>query len=146
MDKSKSHEEEIPIEGGAPILIRPDRYEAQVIRLQRIRRFKRQILLVQFKIVTIGPYQGIELDGWLPLGDDGRAGKHSKLVRWIQNITPEARWDKVRLKTFREHLLVVEVGTVEHDYDQKLLSPGQRYSVVREIVGSVGRIDGSPQR
>lgn len=136
-----SSEDEIPIDGGAPVRIPPGQYDAIVLWHRRVMRFKRLIISFRFKIMTIGPYQGTELDAWVALGENGKAGKGSKLVRWFQAIAePDSRWDKVRLKTFREYLLLVEVETVERDHHQKQLPTAQYYSVVRNVVGTVGRL------
>jgi hypothetical protein len=134
-------EDELLIDGGPPILIPPGDYDAKVFRIYRSSKFKRNSLQMRFEIVSMdSQVNGVVLDAWLPLGDAGKPGKGSKIVRWYLTLDQWARKDRVSLKAFRNRLLRVTVRTVERDYRQKPLSKALLYSVVDEVLGTVALI------
>lgn len=133
-------DDEILIDGGAPARIPEGMYDAVVTRIRKETHFHRQVLNMRFRIVGVGPYEKTELDGWFPLGEGGKIKPRSKLVRSYQAIGDWARPDRVRFKTFKEHLLQVRVQTVQQDQHQRPLLECQQYSVVAEVVGTQGKL------
>ncbi len=130
-------DDELAIEGGAPILIPEGEYDAKVIRTHKLTKFNRLMLQMRFEVVSMDQFNGTVLEAWLPLGDGGKLGKGSKLVRWYLTLEEWGRKDRVSLKAFRHRLLRVAVRTVAKDYRQKSLPQTLQYSVVEDVLGSV---------
>ena len=130
-------DDELAIEGGAPILIPEGEYDAKVIRTHKLTKFNRLMLQMRFEIVSMDQFNGTVLEAWLPLGDGGKLGRGSKLVRWYLTLEEWGRKDRVSLKAFRHRLLRVAVRTVAKDYRQKSLPQTLQYSVVEDVLGSV---------
>jgi hypothetical protein len=131
----------VEVDGDLPILIPAGGYDAEAIRLQRVNRFKRQRMQIRFRIVGLGPYQGAELDGWVPLNDSGALQRGSKGVRWYQALElPACGRRRVPLSALTKYLLRVRVRTVKHDSKQRPLQSSQWYSVVDEVLGQNGQL------
>jgi hypothetical protein len=134
-------DEELVIEGGLPVLIPPGEYDAKVIKIHKLTKFNRPVMQMRFQIVSMDKFNGTVLEAWLPLGDGGKLGKGSKLVRWYLTLEEWGRKDRVILKAFRSRLLRVTVRTVEKDHRQKPLPKTLQYSVVDDLLGSVALLE-----
>ena len=133
-------DDELIIEDGGPVLIPPSEYDAIVTGYRKLRKFDRLMLQMRFRIMTIGPHHGKELDAYLPLCEGGRIARASKLARWYQALEDGRRHDRVRLKAFTERMLRVSVRTVQKDHRQRSLPKCQWYSVVDEVLGTVAKL------
>jgi hypothetical protein len=135
-------DDEIVIDGGMPILIPEDEYDAECCFCGRVVRFYRPTLLMRFRIVGLTPHKGSVLEAWFPLGPSGKPGRGSKLVRMYRLIASDQRSDRISLKFFRESLWRIAVRTVRKDREQKPLPPTLWHSVVDSILGRIGPIGG----
>jgi hypothetical protein len=135
-------DDEIPIEGGERKRVTPGGYHARVTEIRKVERFNRRLVHFRFSLCEMGPNNGIQLDGFVPLGEGKKVGRDSKLARWnrILSAYSKDRADRVSFRRFKEYLLEVEVRTVERDHQQRPLAECNRYEVVDQIVGVVGKL------
>jgi hypothetical protein len=135
-------DDEIPIEGGERKRVTPGSYHARVTEIKKVERFNRRHLHFRFSLCEMGPNDGVHLDGFVPLGEGRKVGRDSKLDRWNRILSEysKGRADRVSLRRFRDFLFDVEVRTVERDYQQRPLSECNRYEVVDQIIGVVGKL------
>ena len=135
-------DDDIPIEGGERRRVKPGTYAAKVLEVKRQERYNRRLLHFRFSLVELGPNEGIRLDAFVPLGDGGNVRRESKLARWSRILSDfsKDRPDRVSLRRFREFLFAVEVRTVERDHQQRPLAECNRYEIVDQIIGVVGRL------
>jgi len=129
-----------------PPLIAEGDYEAIVLSCRRGRRFRRDLLAFQFRIVSQGPAFGVVLPGYCNL-DSGRGRSRqlparSKLTSWLRRISvfaPEVSCKRVQLTIFGKFQFKVRVATsrghVEHP-----LPVNEHYSQVVDLIEVVGRI------
>jgi hypothetical protein len=133
-------EDELAIDGGLPILIPPGEYDARIIGIHKLRKFNRTMFQIRFEIVSMDKFNGTRLEAWLPVGNEGRLAKGSKLVRWYLTLEEWGRKDRVSLRAFQNRLLRVRVRTVEIDYRQVPLPKSRQYSVVDDLLANIGQV------
>lgn len=139
-------DDELEIEGGAPLLIPEGEYDAKVLSAKKARKFNRPVIHFRFQIVSMGEFNGTPLDGWTSLEKGGKPAKGSKLVRWYLSLEDWARKDRVSLKPFYHRLLKVTVRTVKADRNQKPLPSHLYYSVVDDVIGTVALLGSGPRK
>lgn len=138
--------DEIVIDGPDWPLIPDGEYAVAYIHHETALVFNTPKIFIHFKIIDIGPYQGIRLyRAYRARELIGRPGKNGrfKLSRrselyialcWLYQAR-KMRPDRITLRDLKQLILKVSVRTVKKDYKQRLLPDSLHYSVVSEIKG-----------
>lgn len=126
-------------------LVESGQYEAHCVSCRKEKRFRRDVLVLKFKITSQCQYFGTILDAYINLdfgrGTSRKAPPRSKLASWLRVI---ARFDpvvdtaKFRLSTFGNYLFVVKVETSEEDSTQSACEPCSRVTQILDVIGRVG--------
>lgn len=126
-------------------LVEPGEYEAHCVSCRKERRFRREVLLLKFKITNQCPHFGTILDAYINLdfgrGNSRKAPTRSKLASWLRVIArfdPSVDTAKFRLSTFGNYLFVVKVETSEEDSTQSACEPCSRVTQILDVVGRLG--------
>lgn len=129
-----------------PLITEGD-YDAIVLSCRKQRRFKRDLLTFQFRIVTQGAAFGVVLQGYcnldFGLGRGRKLPARSKLAVWLRRINafaPEVSHKRIHLRIFGTFQFLVHVGTSRGIDEQHPLPNDESYSQVTDIVEVIGRI------
>lgn len=127
-------------------LVEPGEYEAVCVSCRKERRFKRDVLVLKFKMSSQCRYFGTILDAYINLdfgkGATRKAPPRSKLAAWIRAIAkfdPAINVARFKVSTFADYLFLVLVETSSENSSQSACEPCSR---VTQIVGVVGRLGG----
>ena len=126
-------------------IVESGEYEAVCVSCRKEKRFKRDVLLLKFKITTQCQHFGTLLDAFINLdfgrGNSRKAPPRSKLASWLRVI---ARFDpavdiaRFRLSTFGNYLFVVKVETSKKDSTQSACEPCSRVTQIVEVIARLG--------
>lgn len=125
-----------------PPLVPPGEYDAIIETAKRVERFKRHMLELSFRLVTMGPAFNVRMKGYCSVPKKkGRIPAGSKLAGWMRLLAAftGGSSSKVALRSFKEYWFRVKVETVTKNYDQQPLRPTDQYSSVVDIVSVVGK-------
>jgi hypothetical protein len=140
--KTSSDDLELMVDGPLPVLIPDGHYDATVTDVHKVVRFGRLMLDFSFRLAT-DPYVGVELPGFAVLRRNGTISPNSKICRWwvvVAQFEQLARRDRIALRSFKGLLFQVQVEAVRRDHQHRPLVKEHHHSVVRQIVGVVGKI------
>lgn len=128
-----------------PLIAEGD-YEAIVLSCRRGRRFRRDLLDFQFRIVSPGAAFGVVLPSYCNLdfvrGRTRQLPAQSKLASWLRRINafaPEVSCKRVRLTIFGKFQFKVRVATSRGHLEHPLPAD-EHYSQVVDLIEVVGRI------
>lgn len=128
-------------------LLAAGEYDAIVLSCRKQRRFTRDLLFFQFRIVTQCAAFGVVLPGYANLtfgpGRSKQLPERSKLASWLRRIqafAPEISAKKVHVAIFGQFQFVVRVATSRGLDEQHPLPTDENYSQVVEILAVTGRI------
>lgn len=144
---SKADDDLILVEALTPIVI-PGEYWAIVTAVKRTIRFGRAVAQFRFKIVTLGPAYGVDLNGFctLPLKRKDRVPAGTKFASWARTLAAFTNGNpsRVSLSSFKNFWFTVRVETVTRNHRQQALNSRDQYSVISDIVDVVGKISELP--
>lgn len=134
-------------------LVDPGEHLAEVIGCRRQRRFGRELLAFQFRLVSPGLGFGFVLPGYCNL-DVGEPRSRdiparSKLGRWLrimQNFDPSISSGRVPLGIFSNYTFLVVVVFPQHDYKRQPLALHHRTPIVQDILRVVGKSQNAQKR
>ncbi len=128
---------------GRPVLITPGTYDARMLdwATSYNQYYRRNILLMHFRIVEMGRFYGVVLPAWFSVKPSKskttvKAGWRSDFLRMYQacfNIKLD-RKDRIRMSRFESVLLKVEVVTTVRDGQGQSLAKINQYSRVKRCI------------
>ena len=131
---------------GRPVLITPGTYDALMLdwATSYSQYYRRNILLMHFRIVEMGRFYGVVLPAWFSVKPSKskttvKAGWRSDFLRMYQacfNIKLD-RKDRIPMSRFESILLKVEVVTTVKDGQGQSLAKINQYSRVKRCIETV---------
>ena len=129
-------------------IVKPGGYWAIVTSVKRVMRFGHPVAEFRFRIVALGPFYGVCLNGYctLPNKKKDRVPAGSKLASWTRTLTifTGSSSSRIAFGSFKQYWFTVKVETVSRNHRQQALNSRDQYSVVSDIVDVVGKISELP--